>query len=144
MAIPYYEAGETALGRLERAGDKWGLAPFRDKTMKGKKTRRNEADNTNEHPPSPAGAGVLGWCSEGSVSPLRPDLATPPPPLPTSYLENRSQVTWLVRAGLLTADGKPANPRLPPAPPNTAVQERPGRGHWPLDFETPLHPFLQG
>lgn len=109
MAIPYCEAGETTLGRLEKAGDKWGLPPFRDKTMKGKKTRRNEAGNTGEHPRSPTGAGVLGWCSEGSASPLRPDLTNSPPPLPRSYQENRSQVTWLVPAGLLTAGGKPAS-----------------------------------
>lgn len=66
MAIPYCKAGETTLGRLERAGDKWGLLPFRDKTMKGKKMRRNEASNANEHP---AGAGVPGWRSEGSAGP---------------------------------------------------------------------------
>lgn len=57
MAIPYCKAGETTLGRLERAGDKWGLLPFRDKTMKGKKTRRNEASNASEHPPLTAGCG---------------------------------------------------------------------------------------
>lgn len=79
MAIPYCEAGETAVGRLERAGDKWGLRPFRDKTMKGKKTRRNEAGNADERPPSPAGAGVPGWCLEGSASPQGPDLANFPP-----------------------------------------------------------------
>lgn len=56
MAIPSCEAEETTLGRLERAGDKWGLPPFKDKTMKGKKRRRNKAGSTNECLP------LACWC----------------------------------------------------------------------------------
>lgn len=102
MAMSYCEAGETALGRLERAGDKWGRPPFRDKTMKGKKTRRNKVGNTDEHPPSPAGAGVPGWCSEGSSSPLRPDLANSPPLCLDLIYKISLRLHSLFRVGLLT------------------------------------------
>lgn len=95
MAMPYCEAGETTLGRLDRAGDKWGLPPFRDKTMKGKKTRRNEASNTNEHPLRLLALGSLAGVQRGHRAPRDLTVQTPPP-LPRSYLENRSQVTQLV------------------------------------------------